>query len=398
MIGFLTGLLAFVFVLSVVVTVHELGHFWAARACGVAIDCFSIGFGPKIVAWRDKTGVEWRIASIPLGGYVRFSGDDNAASVPDGSDLAVLKREIASREGEAAVSRYYHFKPVWQRAFIAVAGPVANFLLAIAVFAVFMATLGEYRHPATVDRIPAGSPAAAAGFKPGDLITKADGRRIKTFEDVGRYVMLRSGMPIDFTVKRGDQTLNLVATPIQVEVVDKINGRTKIGRLNIENRSRPYHYRSSVWRAIPDATVEVWDQIGTIGFYLGRLVTGQISPDQISGVIGIGHTVSAVAQASTANAPDVPTMLLSFFIGQMLMVATLSVSIGFMNLLPIPVLDGGHLLMYAYEAIARRPLKASYQAAGFRAGLALILGFMLFAAWNDLHRYDVFKFIGGLFT
>jgi regulator of sigma E protease len=398
MIGFLTGLLAFVFVLSIVVTVHELGHFWAARACGVAIDCFSIGFGPKIVAWRDKTGVEWRIASIPLGGYVRFSGDDNAASVPDGSDLAVLKREIAAREGEAAVSRYYHFKPVWQRAFIAVAGPMANFALAIAVFAVFMATLGEYRHPATVDRIPAGSPAAAAGFKPGDLITKADGRRIKNFEDVGRYVMLRSGMPIDFTVKRGDQTLNLVATPIQVEVVDKINGRTKIGRLNIENRSRPYHYRSSVWRAIPDATVEVWDQIGTIGFYLGRLVTGQISPDQISGVIGIGHTVSAVAQASTANAPDVPTMLLSFFIGQMLMVATLSVSIGFMNLLPIPVLDGGHLLMYAYEAIAKRPLQAKFQAAGFRAGLALILGFMLFAAWNDLNRYDVFKFIGGLFT
>jgi regulator of sigma E protease len=130
----LTQLFAFVFVLSIVVTVHELGHFWAARACGVAIDCFSIGFGPKIVSWRDKTGVEWRIASIPLGGYVRFSGDDNAASVPDGSDLAILKREIAAREGEAAVRRYYHFKPVWQRAIIAVAGPVANFLLAIAVW------------------------------------------------------------------------------------------------------------------------------------------------------------------------------------------------------------------------------------------------------------------------
>jgi regulator of sigma E protease len=377
--------------------VHELGHFLAARACGVAIDCFSIGFGPKIVSWRDKSGVEWRIAWIPLGGYVRFSGDDNAASVPDGGDLAILKQEIAAREGEAAVSRYYHFKPVWQRAFIAVAGPMANFILAIAVFAVLMATLGEYRHPATVDRVPAG-PAAAAGFKPGDLITKADGRRIKNFEDVGRYVMLRSGMPIDFTVKRGDQTLNLVATPAQVEVVDKINGRTKVGRLNIENRSRPYHYRSTVWRAVPDATVEVWDQISTIGFYLGRLVTGQISADQISGVIGIGHAVGAMASTTTADAPNVPTLLLRFFIGQMLMVATLSVSIGFMNLLPIPVLDGGHLVMYAYEAIARRPLKAEFQAAGFRAGLALILGFMLFAAWNDLHRYDVFKFIGGLFS
>ncbi|MBO9558079.1 MAG: RIP metalloprotease [Caulobacter sp.] len=396
--GILLTLVAFVIVLSVVVTVHELGHFLAARACGVAIDCFSIGFGPRIVSWRDKTGVEWRIAWFPLGGYVRFSGDDNAASVPDNADLALLKAEIAEREGAEAVSRYYHFKPVWQRAFIAVAGPVANFLLAIAVFAVLLATLGEYRRPATVDRLAAGSAAAVAGFKPGDLITQADGRRIKNFEDVGRYVILRSGMPIDFTVKRGDQTLNIVATPTQVEVVDKINGRAKVGRLGIENVSRSYHYRSTVWRAIPDATVEVWDQISTIGFYLRRLVTGQISADQISGVIGIGHAVGAVAQASTANAPDLKTMLLGFLVGEMVMVATLSVSIGFMNLLPIPVLDGGHLLMYAYEAIARRPLQAKFQAASFRAGLALILGFMLFAAWNDLHRYDVFKFIGGLFS
>jgi regulator of sigma E protease len=398
MIDVLTMLVSFVFVLSIVVTVHELGHFLAARACGVAIDCFSIGFGPKIVAWRDKTGVEWRIASIPLGGYVRFSGDDNAASVPDGSDLAVLKQEIAAREGEAAVSRYYHFKPVWQRAIIAVAGPVANFLLAIAVLAVFMATIGEIRNPARVYGVSPGSAAAAAGFKPGDVILKADGRKIQTFQDLNGYVMLRAKLPIDFTVQRGPATIHLTGAPREVEVQDAINGRMKIGRLGIEGRSTPTRYRSPVWRAIPDATVEVGDQIATIGFYLGRLVTGQISPDQISGVIGIGHTVGAVAKASTADAPNVQTMVLRFFVSMMLLVATLSVSIGFMNLLPIPVLDGGHLLMYAYEAIAKRPLKAEFQAAGFRAGLALILGFMLFAAWNDLHRYDVFKFIGGLFS
>jgi regulator of sigma E protease len=398
MIVFLTQLFAFVLVLSIVVTVHELGHFWAARACGVAIDCFSIGFGPKIVAWRDKTGVEWRIASIPLGGYVRFSGDDNAASVPDGSDLAVLKQEIAAREGEAAVSRYYHFKPVWQRAIIAVAGPVANFLLAIAVLAVFLATIGEIHNPARVSGVTPGSAAEAAGFKAGDVILKADGRKIETFQDLNGYVALRAKLPIDFTVQRGPTMIHLTGAPREVEVQDEINGRMKIGRLGIEGRSVPTRHRSSVWRAIPDATVEVGDQIGTIGFYLGRLVTGQISPDQISGVIGIGHTVGAVAKASTADAPNVPTMLLRFFVSMMLLVATLSVSIGFMNLLPIPVLDGGHLLMYAYEAIAKRPLQAKFQAAGFRAGLALILGFMLFAAWNDLHRYDVFKFIGGLFT
>ncbi|CAN5458274.1 M50 family metallopeptidase [soil metagenome] len=398
MIDVLTMLVSFVFVLSIVVTVHELGHFLAARACGVAIDCFSIGFGPKIVSWRDKTGVEWRIAWIPLGGYVRFSGDDNAASVPDGSDLAILKQQIAAREGEAAVARYYHFKPVWQRAIIAVAGPVANFLLAIAVLAVFLATIGEIRNPARVYGVTPGSAAAAAGFQPGDVIAKADGRKIETFQDLNGYVALRARLPIDFTVERGATTIHLTGTPKEVEVQDQINGRMKIGRLGIEGRSTPTRHVSPIWRAIPDAAVEVWDQIRTIGFYLGRLVTGQISPDQISGVIGIGHTVGAVAKATTADAPNVQTMLLRFFVGQMLMVATLSVSIGFMNLLPIPVLDGGHLVMYAYEAVARRPLKASFQAAGFRAGLALILGFMLFAAWNDLHRYDVFKFIGGLFS
>lgn len=398
MIVFLTQAFAFVLVLSIVVTVHELGHFWAARACGVAIDCFSIGFGPKIVAWRDKTGVEWRIASIPLGGYVRFSGDDNAASVPDGSDLAILKQEIAAREGEAAVSRYYHFKPVWQRAFIAVAGPVANFLLAIAVLAVFLATIGEIRNPARVHGVSPGSAAEAAGFKAGDVILKADGRKIETFQDLNGYVALRARLPIDFTVQRGASTIHLTGAPREVVVQDEINGRMKIGRMGIEGRSAPTRHRSSVLSAIPDATVEVGDQIATIGFYLGRLVTGQISPDQISGVIGIGHTVGAVAKASTADAPNVQTMVLRFFVSMMLLVATLSVSIGFMNLLPIPVLDGGHLLMYAYEAIAKRPLQAKFQAAGFRAGLALILGFMLFAAWNDLHRYDVFKFIGGLFS
>ena len=398
MIGILTTLVSFVFVLSIVVTVHELGHFWAARACGVAIDCFSIGFGPKLVSWRDKTGVEWRIASIPLGGFVRFSGDDNAASVPDGSDLAAMKSEIAAREGEQAVSRYYHFKPVWQRAIIAAAGPIANFLLAIAVLAVFLSTIGEMRNPAMVHGVAPGSAAAAAGFQPGDVIVKADGRKIENFQDLTGYVALRARLPIDFTVERQASTLHVVATPTEVEIKDEISGRMKIGQLGIQGLSKPVRHRSSVLSAIPDATVEVWDQISTIGFYLGRLVTGQISADQISGVIGIGHTVGAVAKATTADAPNVQTMLLRFFVGQMLLVATLSVSIGFMNLLPIPVLDGGHLLMYAYEAIARRPLKAEFQAAGFRAGLALILGFMLFAAWNDLHRYDVFKFIGGLFS
>jgi regulator of sigma E protease len=390
--------LSTVFVLSVVVTVHELGHYWAARACGVSIDCFSIGFGAALISWRDKHGVEWRIASIPLGGYVRFSGDENAASVPDQNDLDAMRRSIAEREGEAALSRYLHFKPVWQRAIIAVAGPVANFVLAILIMAVFMVMMGTPQRAATISGVVPGGVAEAAGFQKGDLVTAADGRKITSFQDLQGYVSLRAKMPIDFTVQRGGQELHLTATPRLVEVNDKISGRMKTGMLGIENGGVTQFKRSTVLMAIPDATVEVWRMIKTISFYLGRLVTGQLPADQVSGLIGIGHTAGAVTKASAHNAPDVGTMVFRVFVSSMLLIASLSVSIGFMNLLPIPVLDGGHLLMYAYEAIAKRPLRAEVQAAGFRAGLAFILCFMLFAAWNDLNRYDVFKFIGGLFT
>lgn len=391
-------ILSTVFVLSVVVTIHELGHYWAARACGVAIDCFSIGFGAPLVSWRDKRGVEWRIASIPLGGYVRFSGDENAASVPDQDNLTAMRESIVRREGEEGVAKYFHFKPVWQRAIIAVAGPVSNFILAILIMAVFLVMVGTPQRAATVNGVVPGGAAAAAGFKAGDVIVAADGRKIGTFQDLQGYVSLRANLPIDFTVKRAEQQIHLTATPRLVEINDKISGRMKTGQLGIENAGRTQFKRSTVLSAIPDATVEVWGMIKTIGFYLGRLVTGQLPADQISGIIGIGHTAGAVTKASAQGAPDVATMAVRVFVSSMLMIASLSVSIGFMNLLPIPVLDGGHLLMYAYEAIAKRPLRADFQAAGFRAGLALILGFMLFAAWNDLNRYDVFKFIGGLFT
>lgn len=387
-----------VFVLSIVVTIHELGHFWAARACGVAVDCFSLGFGPAIASWRDRAGVEWRVGSIPLGGYVRFSGDENAASVPDQNDLTAMKAAIVEREGEAAVGRYFHFKPIWQRAVIAAAGPMANFALAIVIMAAFLLLIGKPQGVATVRTVMPGTAAEAAGFRPGDVFVSANRVPIASAQDLSAYVSLRANMPIDFLVERAGSRIHLVATPRFVETKDDIRGRVKEGRLGVENVSVARFHKSTLLRAMPDAVVEVWGMFKTIGFYLGRLITGQVPADQISGLIGIGHTAGAVTKASVADAPNTQTLLFRLAISQMLLVASLSVSIGFMNLLPIPVLDGGHLLMYAYEAVARRPLRADFQAAGFRAGLALILGFMLFAAWNDLNRYDVFKFIGGLFT
>jgi regulator of sigma E protease len=398
MIDVLIFVVSTVFVLSIVVTIHELGHYWAARACGVAIDCFSLGFGPALASWRDKSGVEWRLAAIPLGGYVRFSGDENAASVPDQNDLAAMKRAIVEREGEAAVNRYFHFKPIWQRAVIAAAGPIANFVLAIAIMAIFLVAIGSPVGVTKVNRVLPNTPAEAAGFRPGDVFISADNKAIKSPNDLVGYVSLRANLPIQFLVERGGQQIRLTATPNFVETKDEIRGRVKEGKIGLEPIGRVRFEKSSVISAIPDATVEVWDMFKIIGFYLGRLVTGQVPADQISGLIGIGHTAGAVTKASVADAPNTETMVLRLVVSQMLLIASLSVSIGFMNLLPIPVLDGGHLLMYAYEAIAKRPLRADFQAAGFRAGLALILGFMLFAAWNDLNRYDVFKFIGGLFT
>jgi regulator of sigma E protease len=391
-------ILSTVFVLSVVVTIHELGHYWAAKACGVAIDCFSLGFGPALLSWTDKHGVEWRIASIPLGGYVRFAGDENAASVPDQDNLAAMRDSIVRLEGEEGVSRYFHFKPVWQRAIIAVAGPVANFVLAILIMAVFLVVVGNPRGQVTAHRILAGSAAATAGLQAGDVFVKVGDKPVRGVGDITNYVSLRANMPVDFTVKRAGKLEHVVIVPRLVESRDDIRGRVKEGKIGVELGSLSRFEKSSVLGAIPDATVEVWGMIKTIGFYLGRLVTGQVPADQISGLIGIGHTTGAVAKASVEGAPNFSTMMLRLTINGMILIASLSVSIGFMNLLPIPVLDGGHLLMYAYEAVAKRPLRADFQAAGFRAGLALILGFMLFAAWNDLNRYDVFKFIGGLFT
>ncbi|ATC31789.1 PDZ domain-containing protein [Caulobacter vibrioides] len=398
MIGFLIMLVSLVFVLSVVVTVHELGHYWAARACGVAIERFSIGFGAPLISWRDKHGVEWCVASLPLGGYVRFAGDENAASVPDQNDLDAMRNEIRRREGDDAVNRYFHFKPVWQRAFIAVAGPMANFILAILVFAVILVSFGAQKTSTTVGEVVAGTPAAVAGFKPGDVILQADNRKIRSFQDIQGYVALRANMPIDFSVEREGRTVHLTATPRLVERQNEISGRVKIGELGLRSAPGGRFERSSLLSAIPDATVEVWDMIRTIAFYLGRLLMGQLPADQISGIIGIGHTAGAVTNGVVEQAPNGKALAIGLLYSQFWLIASLSVSIGFMNLLPIPVLDGGHLLMYAYEAVAKRPLRAEFQAAGFRAGLALILGFMLFAAWNDLNRYDVFKFIGGLFT
>ncbi|HEX5377305.1 MAG TPA: RIP metalloprotease [Phenylobacterium sp.] len=403
MLGFLQNALLYVvpflLVLTLVVTVHELGHFLVAKWCGVAIDRFSIGFGRAIFSRRDRSGVEWRIGWIPLGGYVMFAGDKNASSVPDEEDLDALRRDIASREGEEAVGRYFHFKPIWQRALVTVAGPVANFLLAIAVFSVLLMSLGQYVTPAQVGAVTPNSAADRAGFKTGDVILRADGHVVEDFGDVAEVAQIRVNLPTEFVVRRGAGELLLTATPAPVMRADAMGTVRRLGTLGFRQAEiEPTHVRYGPIEAVQASVERTGHILSSTVYYLGRMVRGQVAADQLSGPLGIAHISGKLAEASTRGAPDLPTVILSAGIALLQLAATLSVGIGFMNLLPVPVLDGGHLLFYAYEAATRRPLAAKVQAAGYRVGLALVLGLMLFATWNDLQQLRVFKFLGGPFS
>lgn len=398
---FLLFVIPFIVVLGLVVTVHELGHFLAAKWLGTAIDRFSIGFGRALVSWRDRSGVEWRIGWLPLGGYVRFAGDENAASMPDEEELAELRRQIAAREGQAALNRYFHFKPAWQRAIIVVAGPAANFILAIALFAGLLMVFGHEMLPARVAQVLPNSAAAAAGFRPGDLIVGEDGRAVDGFDDVQQVVRLRAGVPINFLVQRGPEKIHILATPRSQVVDDPVAGKQHMGVLGLVPDQAPsdfIHVRYNPLQAVGAATARTWRMVTTTVYYLGRMISGQVSTDSLRGPLGIASVAGKVAELGAASATTTTGMLIGVTVNLLQIAGMISVSLGFMNLLPLPVLDGGHLVFYAYEAVARRPLAAKVQAAGYRVGLALVLGLMLFATWNDLQRLRVLTFLGGLFS
>jgi regulator of sigma E protease len=405
MTGFLQSVLIYVIpfliILGVVVTVHEGGHFLSAKWLGTKIDRFSIGFGRAIAQWRGKSGVEYRVGWLPLGGYVRFAGDENASSVPDSEDLESLRREIVRREGEGALRRYFHFKPLWQRTIIVAAGPFANFFLAIGIFAVLLMTIGETVQPARVDAITPGGAGEAAGFHVGDVVLQANGRRIDNFDDIRRMVVLSTGTPINFLVERGGQQIVINATPRRGVVKDVLGHEQRLGMLGIQNLPKPgdiQFRRYGPVQALGGGVQRTLDVIETTVQYLGRVFTGREAADQLSGPLGMAQLSGEIAKQTAKVSPDLPSLAVNWAVFMLEMVANISVGIGFLNLMPIPVLDGGHLLFYGYEAVARRPLAAKVQATGYRVGLALVLGLMLFATWNDLQRLRVLTFLGGLFS
>jgi regulator of sigma E protease len=363
--GVVGYLLPFLFVLSLVVFFHELGHFLIARWCGVRILVFSIGFGPEIVGFNDRHGTRWKIAIIPLGGYVKFLGDENAASAPDSDRLASMDA------GEKRES--FAFQPVAKRAAIVVAGPMANFLLAIVIFAGVFMFYGKQSMTARVDSVQANSAAAAAGFQPGDLVVAINGSAIADFADMQRIVSESAGAPLDITVDRKGDKVLLKATPDLKEVKDNFGNVHRIGILGITRSTAPEDLKfqpvsppQAAWMGVQ----ETWFVIDRTLSYIGGVVVGREAADQLGGPIRIAQMSGQVATVG--------------FVALIHLAGVLSVSIGLLNLFPIPLLDGGHLLFYSIEAMRGRPLSERAQEVGFRIGLAIVLMLMIFATFNDI--------------
>lgn len=389
----------FLLVLTFIVTIHELGHFLVARAFGVKIDRFSVGFGKTIVARTDRRGTEWRLAWLPLGGYVKFSGDLDASSVPDQAGLAELKQRVIAENGAGAERDYFHFKPIWQRALIVAAGPAANFLLSMVLFTLLFSVIGEQVAAPRVARIAPDSPAAAAGFQPRDLIVAVNGRPVLDQREITQVVLMSAGDPVRFTVDRGGRPLVLTATPERELVEDPIAGRVRLARVGLEMQPLPGDLsfrRLNPVEAFGKGLETIATTIRTTATYIGRIFMGKESGDLLNGPIGIAKAAGGVTQQAVAANPDAGWMAANLALTFLSFAAIVSIGIGIVNLLPIPVLDGGHLLFYAYEAVARRPVPARVQEAGYRVGLALLAGLMLFATWNDLQKLSLFKFLGGL--
>jgi regulator of sigma E protease len=357
LVGNYTGwIVPFLFTLTVIVFFHELGHFLVARWCGIRVLVFSLGFGPEIAGFTDRLGTRWKISAIPLGGYVKFFGDENEASVPDPATLAAMSDEERKQS--------FFGQSVGRRAAVVVAGPLTNFILAIVLFAAVFMVVGKQIAVPRVAAVESGSPAAMAGFQPGDLVTAIDGRKIDNFVDMQRIVGFSGGHPLTIVVDRGGVPVTLTATPEM---------RNNRGILGVTRSNQPGDVRiESVapLDAVKLGVDKTWFIVDTTLTYIRDVFVGRQSADQIGGPIGIARISGQVAELGWGALID--------------FVAVISVSIGLLNLFPVPLLDGGHLLFYLIEAIRGRPLSERAQEVGFRIGLAIVVMLMIFATVNDI--------------
>ena len=370
MFGHLAALLGYVvpflFVLTVVVFFHEMGHFLVGRWCGVKVDTFSLGFGKELAGFNDRHGTRWRVAAVPLGGYVKFHGDANAASAPAAVDISGMA------PAERAVT--FAAQPVWKRAAIVAAGPIANFILALLIFSGSFYVSGRPILIPKVETVVPASAAARAGFQPGDVILSIDGTPISSFTDMQKVVSASSDVPLTFEVQRGTSDVTLTATPERKDVSGPF-GTSRIGVLGLTAAGKPEDWKTERFTAtgaVKAAAGETWFVVDRTLSYIGGLFVGRETASQISGPIRIAEVSGEVAKLG--------------FGALLNLAAFLSVSIGFVNLLPVPLLDGGHLVYFGVEAARGRPMSERAQEIGFRFGLAIVSSLMIFATFNDLLR------------
>jgi regulator of sigma E protease len=372
--GLWTYVIPFLVVLTVLVFVHELGHYWVARRNGVRIETFSIGFGPELFGRTDRAGTRWKFSAIPLGGYVKMFGDADAASTPSGAvrHMTLEEREVS----------FFH-KRLGQRAAIVAAGPIANFLFAIIGLTLLFSIYGQPFTPADIGSIQPNSAAAQAGMQPGDVIVEVDGQPIERFEEVQQIVRFNQGTPLALVIERDGQRLPITATPQVTTITDRMGNSHTIGLLGIGRAGMEYRRHdplTALWQAGRE-TVNL--TAGTLGA-VGQMIAGSRGTEELGGPLRIAQMSGEVAQSGV--------IALVWFM------AILSVNLGLINLFPIPMLDGGHLLFYAVEAIRGKPLGDRAQEYGFRIGLALVLTLMVFATWNDLVHLRVIDFFRDLIS
>ena len=365
MIDILSGIwgyaLPFLAVLAALVFVHEMGHYVVARLNRVRVEAFSIGFGPELLGWTDGSGTRWKICAVPLGGYVRMFGDRDGSSAPDADAIGGMT--------EAEKKESFHHKRLSQRAAIVAAGPFANFLFAVAIFAVFYMAYGQPTTVPEITTVEAGSAAEKAGLRAGDRILSIDGRGVDRFEDVQLIVHTGLGAPVELTVLRDGVALTMTVVPAVVAFTDRFGNNTQIGRLGVSG-SRISLQRLGPIAALREAAWSTYDYTLVTLRAIGQFVAGTRSTKEMAGPVGIAKMSGDMAQFGL-----IPIMWLT---------AILSINLGLVNLFPVPILDGGHLLFYLIEAVRGRPLALRTQQYGFRIGFGLVLLLMVFVTWNDL--------------
>jgi regulator of sigma E protease len=365
----------FLIILTVLVFVHEFGHYIVARWNRVRVDVFSIGFGPELFGRHDRAGTRWKFSAIPLGGYVKMFGDGDPTSGLPAAGFAALA------PAERAVS--FHGKRLGQRAAIVAAGPAANFVFAIVVLAILFATYGQPFTPPEIGQVQSGSAAEQGGMRPGDVITRIDGEAVRRFEDVQQIVRLNPATPMTVVVRRGGSDVTLHVTPKRSELTDRFGNRYEIGLLGIAHRGMDYVKRDPA-TAVVLAAGETWDLSVATLKAMWQIVIGMRSTDELGGPLRIAQMSGDVAEGGV--------------VAVLWFMAVLSINLGLINLFPVPVLDGGHLLFYAAEALRGKPLGPRAQEYGFRIGLALVLTLMVFATRNDLVHLGIWSWLKGLVT